>query len=237
MGPHFDSWTNRAVLRMSDSPPQKRAFFDTVQDYFLERTGRGLVLSSRDLELLLGWRNHGASSAVVCQGIDEAVSSLNKGPRDLHACKAYIEPKIRSGVGPVRRSPRTRTHADRAAEPVKNADHQLWSTAMVRLDQAASTAVRSELKTTYARARGRLQEAKAASADPYATLFEIEDWIVDAAFESLPEDERRLIDVEVDSKHGARLGMMSSDTRSNTVRATRREILDERFGLVGLVDM
>lgn len=221
---------------MSHSATDKRAFFDTVQDYFLERTGRGLVLSSRDLELLLDWRNHGASAAAVCQGIDEAVSSLNKSPRDLHACRSYIEPKIGSGVGPVRRQPRPRTRDERSDQQ-HDPEDRLWSAAMVRLDDAASKAQRSELKTTYARARGRLQEARAASADPYDTLFELEDWIVDATFQSLPDDERLGIDREVEARHGAHLRIMSDDARSDAVRSTRRDILDDRFGLVGLVDM
>ena len=41
-------------------------YFETIQAFFLELTGKGLVLSSRDIETLKKWADQGASAATVC---------------------------------------------------------------------------------------------------------------------------------------------------------------------------
>lgn len=80
---------------MSHSP-QNPSFFDTIQVYFLEVTGRGIMFGGRDLELLSQWRDEGASAKVICRGIKEAVDSKEDGdpPRNIYACRGYIEAAI-----------------------------------------------------------------------------------------------------------------------------------------------
>jgi hypothetical protein len=76
--------------------PQNVGFFDTIQMYFLEATGRGIMFSGRDMELLCRWRDQGASAAMICRGIQEAVSSMaeDEPPRGVRSCQAWIEQEI-----------------------------------------------------------------------------------------------------------------------------------------------
>ncbi len=76
--------------------PDDLGYFDAVQVYFTELTGRAMFFSGRDLELLKNWRAQGASAAAICEGVREAVEAMpdDDPPRDLHACRHYIEPRV-----------------------------------------------------------------------------------------------------------------------------------------------
>ncbi len=223
-----------AVLRMSPLSSDNRSYFDAIQNYFLERTGNGLILSSRDLELLMNWRKSGASAALVCQGIDEAVESLNREPRDLHSCKRFVEPRL--GDRQVDEYSRPARRAPTSAEPDDDSGQlDPWSDALERLDKARSKTDSPALLSTYAQTAARIREAMHTSADPYETLFGLEDWIVDETFDALAEEERRRIDLEIEGRHGPRLSMMTDQGKEQAFRAGRRRILRDEYGLVRLL--
>lgn len=225
---------------MSSPLSDNRTYFDAVQNYFLERTGKGLVLSSRDLELLLSWRRSGASAAIVCQGIDEAVDTLQNGPRDLHACRKYVEPRL-ADVQTLRpattfarpaapaRAPIVETKVDEHPAPKDDP----YTRRLVEACTAAGDTVFAHVYRTLA---ARLTEALATSDDAVTTAYEFDDVLVDKAYEALPSDDRRKIDAEIDSRYGAHLAMMPPQGREETMRASRRDILQKSYGLVGLVD-
>lgn len=235
MARHHSVTDDTAVLRMSPLSSDSRSYFDAIQNYFLERTGNGLVLSSRDLELLMDWRKSGASAALVCQGIDEAMQSLNRGPRDLHSCKRFVEPRlgdlrVDEYSRPARRSPEASRRTEESTSPADP-----WADALRRVDEARSTTESTALQTTYAELARRIREAKQTNADPYDTLFRFEDWIVDETFAALSEDERRRIDLAIEGRHGPRLSMMSDEGREQAFRAGRRRILRDDHGLIRLL--
>ena len=66
--------------------------------------------------------------------------------------------------------------------------------------------------------------------------YQYDDLLVDEAFAALGADERRHIDMEIESRFGAHLAMMPPEGREETMRASRRDILQNRFGLIRLVD-
>lgn len=76
--------------------PQSAGFFDTIQVFFLETTGRGVMFSGRDMELLCRWRDQGATAAVICRGIKEAALSMSEDepPRGVRSCQGWIEREI-----------------------------------------------------------------------------------------------------------------------------------------------
>lgn len=80
---------------MSYSPPDA-GFFDTIQIYFLELTGRAVLFSGRDMELLCQWREQGATAALICRGIQQAVASMQEGqsPRGIHGCQRWVEEEL-----------------------------------------------------------------------------------------------------------------------------------------------
>lgn len=217
---------------MSTPLSDNRTYFDAVQNYFLERTGKGLVLSSRDLELLLSWRRSGASAAIICQGIDEAVDTLKSAPRDLHACKKYVEPRL-DDVN-VRMRPSASFSAPKPAAPVREINPE--NRYVQRLVEAQQSASVSAFGNVYRSLCARFTAALSTGADPVSTAYDFDDLLVDEAYQALQTDQRLRIDTEIDSRFGAHLAMMPPEGREETIRASRRDILQKSFGLVGLVD-
>lgn len=211
-----------------------RTYFESIQKYFLERTGKGLMLSSRDLELLIGWRQSGASAHVVCRGIDEAVASLQSAPRDLHAVKRYVEPRLSepTSAAPVFESPR----ADEGASDGPAESRDPWVIALTTLSQARDHSGRPELIASFMEVTRRIQEARAAHTEPWTALYELDDFLVTDAFARLGEDERRMIDLEIEGRHGARLAVMDEQTRQQTMLESRRRAMRDRWQLPSLTE-
>lgn len=71
------------------------SFYDIVQAYFTQMTGRFVMFSGRDMALLQRWRSQGATPASVCRGIREAVLHMTKEPpRSIYNCRKFIEPHV-----------------------------------------------------------------------------------------------------------------------------------------------
>lgn len=210
-----------------------RAYFESIQDYFLERTGRGLMLSSRDLELLIGWRQSGATAQTVCRGIDDAVESLRGVPRDLHAVKRYVEPRLSENVSAA---PVFRPHTSaNPRAPQKQEDP--WAVAIETLTDARAQVARPELAESFGEVMRRIRAAKETNADPWTVLFDLDDFLVRDVFDRLGEDERRRIDLEIEGQHGAHLSVMGDDAREQTMLESRRRALRARWEIPSLTDV
>ncbi len=216
---------------MSSTFHGSHAYFDSVRDYFLERTGRGLVMSSRDMELMLGWFRSGASAAIVCQGIDDALESLRDIPRDLHACRKFVQERLEK-LGPTaahvvsRRPPSPRVATDRVTE----------SMLLQKLARARKSPSRPEFGTVYESLFPEMNDALAEGADDTALAYTFEDRLADQAYRALQTADRERIDSEIESKLGPRLSAMPPEGRRETIEAHRRDILHSNYGLVRLVE-
>ncbi len=51
-------------------------FVTMVTQYWLANKGRGLMLSPRETEVVLGWRQTGASASLICQTLKQAVGDF-----------------------------------------------------------------------------------------------------------------------------------------------------------------
>lgn len=213
---------------MADS----RAFFASVQEYFLERTGRGLTLSSRDIELVIAWRREGATVADVCRAIDEAVQRLQKGPRDLYALRRFVDARLKEEMGhaPVfEESAFEESAHPNAARRV--AERTVWEDALDQLQQAHNAATRAEVAHCLEAARARITAAQSDDLEPWGALAEVDDFVIRDLFARLTEDERRLIDLEVEAQHGAMLSMLDPHTYDATMLEGRRRALHDRWVL------
>ncbi len=208
------------------STNDSRAYFQSIQSYFLERTGRGLMLSSRDLELMIGWCQSGVAMQVVCRGIDQAVDALREAPRDLHAIRRFVEPRVAPAAAPVFVEPRP--------EPVAQQD--VWGVALETAVAARQQAGRPEIAASFLEVSRRIREASDAGADPWTVLYDLDDFVVRDVFERLSEDERRLIDLEIEGRHGAHLSMMNAETREQTMLESRRRALRDRWEIPSLAE-
>lgn len=125
--------------------PQSAGYFDTIQMFFLELTGRAVMFSGRDMELLCRWRDQGATAAIVCRGIEEAVRSMaeDEPPRGVRSCQGWIERELenareRGGGGHLKeRSPQAEVYT-------YPQDEELQQDAAASKKNAASDAIKDE---------------------------------------------------------------------------------------------
>lgn len=77
-------------------------YVQRVSDYFIERRGRGVAISSSDEDLLLRWERQGVPIVDVLHGIDLAFQSAKRPPRSLGEVRRYLKkPKGSSSTGEI----------------------------------------------------------------------------------------------------------------------------------------
>ncbi len=197
-------------------------FSELIQSYFLKRTGKGLIFSSRDLDLLLKWEESGCSVGTICKGIDAAVERSNRTPRDLFACRKFIEEMM----GPKKPF---KLHAsspqiiplEEASVPPPPDDRDALLVMVKRYAQKSSN--------------DRFQELYAQSlkllGDPNVEIdvFEFEDKFYQNAFFALADPLQREIDEEINRTLGPVLSTMSPKARKATIKAKRRALLERKM--------
>lgn len=225
-------------------------YFDAIQAFFTEKTGRGVMIGGRDLELLNRWRGQGATVELICQGIHQAIESLpdDDPPRSVWACRAWIEPELErardKAVGAHADDEPTRPDGRRAGSP-RDGDGRddtydpsdPCQQAMHRVERAGRACDRDRLRQAYREAWRRLRDlVDAAPDDRFEQLAAIEDALVDAFFDGLDEAEQAAIDARIAEDSRSHLSRMSADARRQHLVARRRRILVEEHGLVSLIE-
>jgi hypothetical protein len=225
----------------------KLGYFEAIQVYFLDVTGRGIMFSGRDLQLLCRWRAQGASAKMICRGIDEAVRSMDPDdpPRDIWACQAWIEAEIERAADLSTGAHQDGQPAGPAAAPKQEADeqpaggeHSLLEEALDNIEQAGRDCDDERRRKVYRQAWRQVRELVEASAveDPYAQLAAIEDALVDAYFGALDRTEQERIEEAIGEQNRADLALMSPEARQEHLAARRRRLLIRQYGLAPLID-
>ncbi len=198
-------------------------YFETIQAFFLELTGKGLVLSSRDIETLKKWADQGASAATVCVGIERAIDALAEKPRDIWACRAWIEPLVAVA--------RTRAVESEIEAEDNEVDPQLE--ALQKIEEAGRAAERAAFKQAYRDAWSRVRAAEQQAL--WETLILTDSALVQAFLAALSDEERLMVQKTVLADPG--LAGMSGDAREHHTNAKTRRILQEQFGMVSPLDV
>jgi hypothetical protein len=215
------------VLSMKFFPPDKMNFIDQVQAFFLERTQKGIVLSSRDVALLYGWRAQGATVTAVCLGIEDAIGAMMRPPRDLHACRKYVDKRVGNleGLG----SSGQEEQAPRAESG------GCVERAQVRIERVREQVERPGFRAAYERVAIALTECRALSdGDALGEIVRLEETLFEELFAALSTEERDGLDSCVQDSQRAELDRMSAAARGEHMQSWRRRILLERYGLPAL---
>lgn len=216
---------------MSHYPTDSMGFFDTIQIYFMELTGRAIMFSGRDLELLSRWRAEGASAAVVCRGLRDAVEAMGEKelPRDIYNCRKYIEPQVQ-----MAREKAVGGHdaVDFGAEA--DAEEGVFAGVLRNLVEAGRRAEGESIKELYRDAYRRVRALKEASAEAFDELARVERALVDGFFERLEAGERARIEARIVQESRPLLEQMSAEARAEHLRARRRLLLIREYGLARL---
>lgn len=197
-------------------------YFETIQAFFLELTGKGIVLSSRDIEALSKWNEQGATAATICVGIERAVEALAEKPRDIWACRAWIEPLVAVA--------RTK----KVESDVQEIEEEAPQTQALRvIEEAGRAAERAAFKQAYREAWSRIRAAEEQAL--WEALVLTDSALVSAFLAALSDEEKEIVQKTVMSDPG--LVGMSADAREHHMTAKTRRILKEKFGLVSPLDV
>lgn len=238
---------------MSYSPPGA-GFFDTIQVYFLELTGRAIMFSGRDMELLCRWRDEGASAAIICRGIAEAARNMADGepPRGVRSCQVWIEREIASArarasggraeeVAPAAQPTAPRDNAPAEAAPTvaaSNPHEALLKSALARIESAGQACPedgpRRVFRDAWRSTRALLD--RDTLTDPYSELAAIEDALADGYYRALDLQKQQAIAQAIVAQDPGALALMSPAAREEHLAARRRSWLVREHGLPRLLE-
>ncbi len=215
-------------------------YFDIIQAYFTQLTGRFVMFSGRDMALLEGWRRQGASAAQICRGIRDAVRQMDEAqpPRSLYNCRAFIEPYIeraRTRLMDTSQAPDAPSANTPSGDP---ALESLITRAQRALERAGASC---ELEVTRAAYRQAWHGVRAISPrDPVEVqverLMALEEALAEAFYLALDERARGEVDAHAQREEAARGLCMSAEAWQRHVVARRRRALVRGFGMVSLLD-
>lgn len=66
-------------------------YLQQAESFFLSHSGQGLMLGSKDTELLRHWRDRGVPIEVVCAGIHRTFEQFEEPPRQVTRCRKMVE--------------------------------------------------------------------------------------------------------------------------------------------------
>jgi hypothetical protein len=224
--------------------PKNPGYFDTIHFYFLEVTGKGILFSGRDLELLSRWRDEGATATVICRGINEAVTNMDDDdpPRGVYACQGWIEAEIERA-----REMATGGHIGRQASPDPSPPEQdqstsayadLFEEALANIERGGKSCDAEDLRQVYRQAWKELKVLVdgAGIDDPFSELAAIEDALVDGYFRALDRLDQDRIEDAISEQNRADLAIMSAEAREEHLAARRRKLLIRDYGLTPLIE-
>lgn len=192
-------------------------YFETIQAFFLEMTGKGLVLSSRDIDALLKWQQAGATAATVCTGIARAIEAKAKKPRDIWACRKWIEPLVM-------------TARSKAVDVTVGSQP---NSVVETIETAAEHADRDAFRQAYRDAANRLRAAEAH--DMWDAMVSADATLVQAFLNALSNEELALMNSRINDD--PTLSAMSPEARAQHLRARTKRMLKDLYGLVSPVDL
>jgi hypothetical protein len=233
---------------MSHFDPESMGFFDAVQIFFTRRTGRGVMLGGRDIEYLDRLQQQGVDARLVCRAIDEAVEQMpdDDPPRSVFACRPWIDAqleRVRAGSVGAHGSNEdavstSETAGDGEVEQAgSDVEQPLLEEALTSIESAGSDARTEAIREVYRDAWRQVKQLMEGRANnPLEELAAIEDALVAAYFEALPEPERERLAEQLDAEQAPHLQRMTEDARRRHLRARKRKALMESYGLVSLLD-
>lgn len=217
---------------MSYLPPGQTGFFEAVQVYFTEATGRVSVFGARDRALLEQWRDEGRPARVICRGIREAVVSYGKDdpPRSLVQCEGFIDEQWQQfqqrDIG---------AHDDESDDTGEQSDDELYQRARRAIEQAGKAADEERWRIAYRRAWRRLAE----TSNPFSfqKLEAVDRALVEAYLDALDDEERHAVEEAIGSVNGGLLRGMSPSARRQHLQAKRKREIIDRFELLDLFEV
>jgi hypothetical protein len=218
-------------------------YFTEIEDAFVRRRGRHLLLSPVDWALIEGWEKEGIPLKIILATIDDVFDQVEADPkrtgsvRTLSYCKDAVESRYRSWlesqVGGVSKKGSDEETNGKASEPVATQSERIeLSAAADRLARFASEA-EGNFREALTNAAERLRELSKAAGDEEIEkeLERLDEAIDSAILESKGESELKSVKEKVASEIGARRAAMDEETYLRNEELLVRKHLREASGI------
>ncbi len=210
----------------------KTSYLKEIEGYFLSLMGKGIMLSSKDYDLILNWRKRKIPKEVVFKGIRNAFSAglmKKKGAGralSLSQLASYVEEEIRNYLI---------TAGDESSEEMEPG-HKTVSGIIERLNNTIKSEKRKTVRSHYLKARNKLLELLHSKRDDiYEVLEEIEEDFYNDFYEALPEKEQDKIKMEAERRVSDRARQMTEKARRDSLLSFRNELLKRQYGLSNIL--
>lgn len=226
---------------MSYLPKSETGYFDAIQVYFTEVTGKVALFGARDQELLTRWHREGRSARLVCRGIREAVVSMKEGdpPRSLRECERFVDDEWEmareKSVGRAERGEgsKKREEAMGAAEKTSLVD-----VISARLIEAGQGATDERFREAYRQGWRRLKTLrKEFSTFELAQVEVLDEVLVAAFYDALRDEEREQLMTSIDAASRGLLAAMSPRAKTEHLRARQKKWMVKTLGLIDVVEI
>lgn len=204
----------------------KGSYTKDIEEYFLLLAGKGIMLSSKDYDLISKWKRRGVPKEVVLKGIRKGFSE-GGGSRDhkgLSDLAPFIEDEIK----------------DHGVEVERGSEGEDKEGIVRRITERLSAIIRSEsrgnIKRHYIEVRKRVLGLLDSDIEEvFESIRRIEEGFYQDFFLTLPKNERDRIMMEAEERVGKRARYMTEHARRESVLSFRNDILKREYGLKSIV--
>ena len=210
----------------------KTSYLKEIEGYFLSLMGKGIMLSSKDYDLILNWRKRKIPKEIVLKGIRNAFSAglMEKKGADraisLSQVASYVEEEISD----------YRITAGGESSEGMDSGHKKIAGIIERLNNIIKSEKREMVRSHYLKARNKLlQLLHAKRDDVYEVLEQIEEDFYNDFFGTLPKKEQDKIKMEAERKISGRARQMTEKARRDSLLSVRNELLKREYGLSNIL--
>lgn len=201
-------------------------YLKAIERYFLRLKGSGVMLSSRDYNLVLEWKNRGIPRDKVLNGIKRAVESDPESAKSLYNCRFFVEETVET--------------SEKANVDIQTSDNDQIThinNIIARTEHLLNDEKNNRLLDHYRRYRSRVETLKNENSSRVFPLLQLlENEFFDSFFDSLTTEEKHNISNEARSLIPGNTSFLNNGVREDTVKAFRNEIIEKRYGLVNIFE-
>jgi hypothetical protein len=210
----------------------KSSYVREVEKYFLSLVGKGIMLSSKDYNLITNWKRRGIPQEVIFRGISNAAQNLREKedgtdlPHTLTRLVPFIEEEI---------TIYWRNKKDKAVNIEQEKNNFIgkvaeWIAKTIKFEK------RENVRRHYVAVRKRVMDLKnSKEEDVFRRLRQIEEDFYEKFFQALSELEKKRVELKAESMIAGRSRFMTDKARLESLLSFRNEILRKDYNLTKII--
>ncbi len=205
-------------------------YIKDIEKYFLKVTGKGLMLSGKDYNLINSWQERSVSKETVFKAIQNSLKEKDLSKlRGIYSIEDNIEDYIKSTKVEVV------THKD---SPSNLSKTNSLKPVLKKIDSIINSQVDDNVKSALIKTRYKIDQLKSYKTDNfYSELKRIESDFFDTLYKKLDNKSKQDIRNEAENKLPKEAKHFDKETKEKTVNAFRNEIVKRNFNLNNIFEL